>query len=198
MLSRAESQHSHFSRRRSNTAQSALRTLPTPLPSPLKIGDSKIFNLWVHEVRDASGVLFNHSLWPGAAGGDLMKVSKIGSENSDETFLFFVPKEDQSPRAQLQLSVPKSIADAFNLRNNGEVIVTKVDEEACNASHVELIFQDQYLGRNDMWRLGEQLVGECVFLNQLVSFVGVTVAKIQNIYIKGKRVCAQASVGGKV
>lgn len=103
MSSRAESQHSHFSRRRSNTAQSALRTLPTPLPSPLKIGDSKTFNLWVHEVRDASGVLFNHSLWPGVAGGDLMKVSKIGSENSDETFLFFVPKEDQSPRAQLQV-----------------------------------------------------------------------------------------------
>lgn len=80
----------------------------------------------------------------------------------------------------------------------GSQVYDQVDEEACNASHVELIFQDQYLGRNDMWRLGEQLVGECVFLNQLVSFVGVTVAKIQNIYIKGKMVCAQASVGGMV
>lgn len=186
--SRAESQHSHFSRRRSNTAQSVLRALPANLPNPLKVGDSRTFNLWVRETKDSPGVLFNHSSWPGAAEGDLMRVSKIGSESLDETFLFFVPKEDQNPRAQLQVSVPKSIADAFNLRNNGEVTVTKVDEETCNATYIEIVFQDQYLGRNDMWRLGEQLVGQCVFTHQVVSFVGMVVAKIQNIYVKGKKV----------
>lgn len=101
--SRAESQHSHFSRHRSNTAQSVLRTLPTPTLEPLKVGDSKTFSLWVHEVKDAPGVLFNHSLWPGVAEGDLMKVSKSGSQDSNESFLFFIPKEDQSPRAQFQV-----------------------------------------------------------------------------------------------
>ncbi|KAJ3568302.1 hypothetical protein NP233_g5802 [Leucocoprinus birnbaumii] len=189
--SRAESQHSHFSRRRSNTAQSVLRALPTPLPTPLKVGDSRTLNLWVHEAKDAPGVLFNHASWPGVAEGDLIRVNKIGTESSDETFLFLVPKEDPNPRAQLQrleVSVPKPIADAFNFRNNGEVTVTKVDHETSNASYIELVFQDQYLGRNDMWRLGEQLVGQCVFTNQTVSFVGMVVAKIQNIYVKGKKV----------
>jgi hypothetical protein len=101
--SRAESQHSHFSRRRSNTAQSVLRAPPPPVPNPLKVGDSKTFNLWVHEPKDAPGVLFNHLSWPGVVEGDLMRVNKLGSENSEETFLFFVPKEDQTPRAQLQV-----------------------------------------------------------------------------------------------
>jgi len=71
----------------------------------------------------------------------------------------------------------------------------QVDGEACNASHVELAFKDQYLGRNDMWRLGEQLVGQCMFVDQIVPFVGAAVAKVENIYVKGKRVCAQASFG---
>lgn len=103
--SRAESQHSHFGRRRSNTAQSVLRPLPPPTPNPLKVGDSRTFNLWVHETKDAAGVLFNHSSWPGAMEGDLMRVNKHGSDNLDESFLFFVPKEDQCPRTQLQVKV---------------------------------------------------------------------------------------------
>ncbi|KAF9447582.1 hypothetical protein P691DRAFT_776015 [Macrolepiota fuliginosa MF-IS2] len=186
--SRAESQHSHFGRRRSNTAQSVLRSLPPPAPNPLKVGDSRTFNLWVHESKDAPGVLFNYASWPGVVEGDLLRVNKLGAENPDESFLFFVPKEDQCPRPQLQISVPKPISDAFSLRNNGEVSVTKVDREVCSASYVEFVFQDQYLGRNDMWRLEEQLVGQCVHTNQEVAFVGAIVAKIQNIYIKGRKV----------
>lgn len=61
---------------------------------------------------------------------------------------------------------------------------------------MELVFKDQYLGRNDMWRLGEQLVEQCMFVDQIVPFVGAAVAKVENIYVKGKKVCAQASVGG--
>jgi DEP domain-containing protein 5 len=64
-----------------------------------------------------------------------------------------------------------------------------VDEADCRAEYVELVFQDQYLGRNDMWRLGEHLVGQCVYTNQDITFVGNIAAKIQNIYISGEKVC---------
>jgi hypothetical protein len=63
-----------------------------------------------------------------------------------------------------------------------------MDKEACCADYVELVFQDQYLGRNDMWRLAEQLVGKCVYTGHDISFVGVTIGKVQNIYIKGEKV----------
>lgn len=58
----------------------------------------------------------------------------------------------------------------------------------CRADYVEFVFQDQYLGRNDMWRLGEHLVGQCVYTDQEVTFVGNLVAKIKNVYIGGEKV----------
>lgn len=88
----------------------------------------------------------------------------------------------------LKISIPKPIADVFSLRNNTEVILTKADKTSCSADYVEFIFQDQYLGRNDMWRLGEQLVGQCIYTNQEVNFIGNAVAKILNIYIGNKKV----------
>lgn len=40
-----------------------------------------------------------------------------------------------------------------------------------------------------MWRLGEHLVGQCVHVGQEVQFVGAITAKIQNVYVDGKKVC---------
>jgi hypothetical protein len=39
-----------------------------------------------------------------------------------------------------------------------------------------------------MWRLGEDLVGRCVYTGQDITFVGNIAAKIQNVYIEGKKV----------
>ena len=60
--------------------------------------------------------------------------------------------------------------------------------EDCTAEYVELVFQDQYLGRNDMWRLGVHLVGQCVYTNQDITFIGNIAAKIQDIYVRGNKV----------
>lgn len=65
----------------------------------------------------------------------------------------------------------------------------QVDKDQYSADYVEFIFQDQYLGRNDMWRLGEHLVGQCIYANQEVSFIGTIAAKIQSLYVGGKKVC---------
>ena len=66
--------------------------------------------------------------------------------------------------------------------------VEQVDKASCCADYVEFIFQDQYLGRNDMWRLGKYLSGQCIYKDQEVSFIGGIVAKIHNIYIGGEKV----------
>lgn len=220
--SRAESQQSHFGRRRSNTTQSILRQVP-PTINPLKVGESKVLNLWVHDTKDSPSILFNHSWWPGVTEGDLLRVASV-SAGVDSSFLFVVPKEDGSAKPQLQvgicysgvayivhpkpqISVPESVANAFGLRNYGEVnvvkvcsrlyviqscscvlIVFQVDKASCLADYVEFVFQDQYLGRNEMWRLSQHLVGQCVYKNQEVSFIGSIGVKIQAIYIGGEKV----------
>ncbi|KAF9014224.1 hypothetical protein BDQ17DRAFT_1386700 [Cyathus striatus] len=183
--SRAESQVSQYGRRRSNTAQSILRPIPA---APLKIGDSKVLNSWVHDVKDSTTVILNHTYWPGVAEGDLLRVQSTTSDNPEATYLFLVPKDDGCAKPQLQVSIPKPIADAFGMKNNGEVLVTKVEKGSCCADYVEFVFQETYLGRNDMWRIGEHLVGQYVYVDEEISFVGSVAAKIQNIFIGGKKV----------
>ncbi|KAJ3997507.1 hypothetical protein F5050DRAFT_1394215 [Lentinula boryana] len=186
--SRADSQQPQYGRRRSNTAQSIRR--PPPLPTMLlKVGDSTPLNAWVHDTRESPPVILNPIYWPGVAEGDLLSVS-ASRESSAEAFIFVVPKDDSSLKPQLQISVSQPIAEAFGVRNNSEVLVTKVDKQKYAAECVELSFQDQYLGRNDMWRMGKHLVDQCIYAEQEVSFIGSIAAKIKDIYIKGQKVPA--------
>ena len=39
-----------------------------------------------------------------------------------------------------------------------------------------------------MWRLGKHLAGQCVFVDQDISFIGMIAAKVQSIYVKGQKV----------
>lgn len=57
-----------------------------------------------------------------------------------------------------------------------------------HAEYVEIVFQDQYLGRSDMWRVGKQLQDQCVHIGQEIYFVGTPTGKIQSIYSNGKSV----------
>ncbi|KAJ7069707.1 hypothetical protein C8F01DRAFT_1245893 [Mycena amicta] len=180
---RAESQPG-YGRRRSNTAQSVLRPMPA---APLNIGDFQVFNSWVHDLKESRNVMFNQSYWPGVHEGDMLSVAGV---NGTEAFVFIVPRDEGCSRPQLQISMPKPIAEVFKLKNNTEVLVTKVNPALYSADFVEFIFQDQYLGRSDMWRLGEHLVGQCVYTGQDVAFVGGMAAKIQTIYVDGKKVSA--------
>lgn len=67
-------------------------------------------------------------------------------------------------------------------------MVMKVDPRDHHADFIELSFQDQYLGRNEMWRLVEHLEGSCVSINQEISFIGSIAAKVVSIYVKGQKV----------
>lgn len=106
--SRAQSQSSRYSRKRSNTAQSAYKSNTSATPSLLapapsiKVGESKTLAAWVHDHEKSTAVIFNHSWWPGITEGDLLRVT-LG--NSESGFLFFVPREDNSVKPQLQVCV---------------------------------------------------------------------------------------------
>lgn len=102
-VSRAESQ---YGRRRSNTAQSLFR--PPPQTTPLKIGDSTILSTWVHE-KESSNVLLNRSYWPGVSEGELLRITYANAEEKRDGFLFLVPNEDSSAKAQLQVRQHDSI-----------------------------------------------------------------------------------------
>jgi DEP domain-containing protein 5 len=68
------------------------------------------------------------------------------------------------------------------------LLLAQVDKEKCRADYVELAFQDQYLGRNDMWRLGEQLQDQCVHIDQEIPFIGSIAARVSAVYVSGQKV----------
>ena len=39
-----------------------------------------------------------------------------------------------------------------------------------------------------MWRMGQHLVGQCVFVDQDLFFIGVVTARVNAVYIGGKKV----------
>lgn len=100
MASREQSQ---FGRRRSNTATSNFnRILPAYIP--LKLGDTKVLNAWVHDQKDQPSVIFNQTWWPGVAEGDLLRVSSSAAQEPDEqSFLFLVPRDEGCSKPQLQV-----------------------------------------------------------------------------------------------
>ncbi|KAG1728619.1 uncharacterized protein EDB91DRAFT_1161332 [Suillus paluster] len=191
-LVRSDSHVQQFGRRRSNTAQSILRNPPGAPPPPLKLklGDVKVLNSWVHDPKESSTAILNQTWLPGVAEGDMLQVSGCNAGDAAAGYLFMVPKDEGCSKSALQISLPKNVADAFGIKNNGEVTVTKVDKQQYCADYIEFTFQDQYLGRNEMWRLAEHLVGQCVFVDQDISFISVIAAKIQSIYVKGRKVSA--------
>jgi len=103
MSTRADSQHSQYTRRRSNTAQSIVRNLPH---SPLRVGDTKVFNLWVDDTKESVSVLFNQTWWPGVLEGDMLRVTGLNSDFKSG-FLFVVPKDDGNLKPQLQVRVKR-------------------------------------------------------------------------------------------
>ncbi|EJU01540.1 hypothetical protein DACRYDRAFT_80132 [Dacryopinax primogenitus] len=88
----------------------------------------------------------------------------------------------------MQISISADIAPAFGFKNRSSVIVTKVDQDAHTAEHIELCFRDQYLGRSEMWRLGMSLEDTCVHSAQTVNFATCIEAQIQGIFVRGMRV----------
>jgi hypothetical protein len=107
--SRAQSQSSRYSRKRSNTTQSAYKSNAGVAPQPsapapsVKVGESKTLAAWVHDQEKTATVIFNYNWWPGINEGDLLRVT-LG--NSESGFLFFVPREDHNLVKPLQVGGP--------------------------------------------------------------------------------------------
>ncbi|EIN07073.1 hypothetical protein PUNSTDRAFT_114572 [Punctularia strigosozonata HHB-11173 SS5] len=157
--------------------------------TPAKVGDAKNFTAWVHEPKENINVALNCSHWPGVSEGDVFRVTHADGKDA-RGFLFVLLRDDGVAKPQLQFSIPRPVAEAFGVRNNAEVTITRVDKEAWSIDYVEFRFQDQYLGRNDMWRLGESLVGHAVYVGQEISFLGSIAAKIQALYVNGSKAAA--------
>lgn len=81
-----------------------------------------------------------------------------------------MPAEIQARHPTLQISVTSTIANSFGYRQRAQAAISLADRRQCSASHVEIIFRDQYLSRSDMWRLvHSELAGKTVYKGKKYS-----------------------------
>jgi DEP domain-containing protein 5 len=100
-----------------------------------------------------------------------------------------MPPEIQASHPTLQVSITTSIANAFGYRQRPQAAISLADPRACSASHVELIFRDEYLSRADMWRLVRlELAGKTIYKGQKILFLGTIKATVKTIYVHGRTV----------
>lgn len=68
------------------------------------------------------------------------------------------------------ISIEQSIVSMFQLQIFVSVRVSVVDPQSAALDSLELTFKDQYLGRSDMWRLKNSLIGSCVYTGKKLEF----------------------------
>ena len=110
--------------------------------------------------------------------------------NKQLNFLFRTPLQGLFfKQPTLQVSVSQRIATAFDYEKGSQVVVSTADKPACYATHVEIIFRDQYLARADMWRLvAQELANTCIYRGQKIEFIASIRAHIKTIFVKGRKV----------
>ncbi|CAF9927408.1 GATOR complex protein depdc5 [Imshaugia aleurites] len=89
----------------------------------------------------------------------------------------------------VQISISRRVEHASGFEKGSQVLVSTADETSCYASHVEIVFRDQYLARADMWRLvSAELANRCIFRGQRIVFMDSIKASIRTIFVNGRKV----------
>ncbi|KAM3588807.1 vacuolar membrane-associated protein iml1 [Umbelopsis sp. WA50703] len=83
---------------------------------------------------------------------------------------------------QLQISLHKDLADKLIWRSRMDVVVEPINSSMVALDHIELAFNDQYIGRSDMWRLQQSLRGTCVYSEKKILYAGLIKATVKRLF----------------
>lgn len=87
---------------------------------------SRACTLWVHANDDGADVLFNPQHLPTAKEGDVIHLHRDNGLAKANGLLFHVPPGGREHKRTLQVSVSDGIAQAFDLSNREQIILSKV------------------------------------------------------------------------
>lgn len=112
------------------------------------------------------------------------------SQRRSVTFVIAPMTQKQAlRRPHLQCSLHMSVRRVFGFSNRQQVIVSAAQRAANTATHVELVFRDQYLSRADQWQLiAAELSNKTVFRGQSITFMSSIKVTVRNIYVNNRKV----------
>lgn len=152
----------------------------------LRTHKSSCLNLWVHDERFSKlEVIVNPDMLPGVQPGDLLEIKRVDGKKGKPKLLLLIQSIDLellSRQSQLQISVLQSIAVIFDLVARTNVTVKRIERDNYLASHIEISFRDQYVGRSDMWQVKNDLINTSVYTGKKILSLGFR-GCVKDIYV---------------
>ncbi len=186
------------------TAEESHAETPIPVPQPSRTLVNQLFVLSIHDEHlSKEDVILNISPRHEVHNGDLLQLTPASRMLLDYrstdghpdpysrlVFLFRTPNQELlSKQPALRVSVSQRVAAAVGFEKGIQVLVSTANDHACHATHVEIVFRDQYLARADMWHIvAQQLVNTCIHRGQKIEFMGSIRAHIKTIFAHGRKV----------
>lgn len=182
------------------------QTMPDSEAQPLSPLVHQLFTISVHDEQfSLDDVVLNLSQQHRICEGDLLKLiiapqsrplleqdTNNGEPNNTANICVLykaVNPELLVTQPSLQVSVSRKLAAAFDIEKGYQALVSTIDKSAHHATHVEIVFRDQYLARADMWRVvSSDLVNTTIYRGQKIGFLGSIRAQVKTIFVQGRKV----------
>ncbi|KAK2714585.1 GATOR complex protein Iml1-like isoform X3 [Artemia franciscana] len=152
----------------------------------------KLMKLFTHQMNISGGGGFTQDLVisskdiPGLKVGDVVEIYHPEDEYSRLLIQVTSLKEELQHRDALSLD--QAVASTFQLRALLQVYVKAINPSDISLDLVELTFKDQYVGRSEMWRLNQNLIGSAVYINKKIEFCQLVRCQVNEMWSKGERV----------
>nr|XP_022917865.1 GATOR complex protein DEPDC5 isoform X2 [Onthophagus taurus] len=150
----------------------------------------KSFRLKVHQKNFSSDdLLINPKDFLEAKEGDIVEIHHPSEDENPRLLLQIKLFKDEFNLTKDTISVEQTIANTFNLRKEKDICIRIVDPNDVALDSIELTFKDQYMGRSEMWRLKNNLIYSCVYINKKIEFCnGAVRCQVYEMWSQGDRV----------
>ncbi len=136
----------------------------------MSVGTEKKSQLSVHpSTYSPSEIIINAEFFPGVELGDLLSLTWSGAPVGEKQYVR-VDSVQRGKGTRQQISVLKSVADAFGLQPWTEVQVSKVDNAVASVEFVEFIFKDHFFSRRDLWRFKKSVFGCSAYIGKVFKW----------------------------
>lgn len=78
-------------------------------------------------------------------------------------------------KGKIEVSISKYIAQLFEFNSRQYVAVEKVNPQNAQIDFIQMLCKDQYIDRNDMWRLKLSLINTCAYVGKKIALASFRV-----------------------
>jgi hypothetical protein len=106
----------------------------------------------------------------------LARWKRLVAASNTRQCIYLRAKDVRTVKGAMKISLAKTVATSLQLTARQEVTVRLIDAAEYgqfSLDHVELMFNNQYIGRGEMWRLKLKLRDTCAFVGRRITSCGI-------------------------